>query len=138
MEIYDLIEENNIFYIVIDNNDEILGKLDKLLKSNELNIIKEMATYGSPITKEEIDKLFNMGKSMCKIFFQNIDENNKPKEGKGSGFFCEIDKQFPIKYALFTNNHVLNESSFNVYSKITIKYFKKTFFNNYEIDEREI
>ena len=25
-----------------------------------------------------------------------------------------------------------------MYSKITIKYFKKTFFNNYEIDEREI
>ena len=31
-------------------------------------------------------------------------ENKKGEKCKGSGFFCEIDFKFPIKYALFTNN----------------------------------
>ena len=107
LNINEIIEENERIYIVIDNNDELLLKLDKLILSDELDIIKEgiIQGHGSPITKDEILNLFKMEKSMCKISFETIDG----KKGKGSGFFCEIDINFPFKYALFTNNHVLNE-----------------------------
>ncbi len=67
-------------------------------------ILKEQ---GNPVSKNEVDELFKMEKSMCKVIYERI-EDNKIKKGKGSGFLCEID-EFPIKYGLFTNNHVLNE-----------------------------
>ena len=51
-----------------------------------------------------------MERSMCKISYETIDG----KKGKGSGFFCEIDIKFPFKYALFTNNHVLNELNIEI------------------------
>ena len=115
INIYDIIEENERIYIVIDNNEEILLKIDKLILSDELDIRKEgiVEGHGSPITKEEIFDLFKMEKSMCKISF----ENDKGEIGKGSGFFCEIDN-FPIKYALFTNNHILNETNIEIGKKI--------------------
>ena len=51
-----------------------------------------------PITKEEILNLFKLEKSMCKISFE-IPNDSKDM---GTGFFCELDNNFPIKYALFT------------------------------------
>ena len=44
---------------------------------------------------------------MCKTFYETI--NNK--KDIDIGFFCKLDN-FPIKYALFTNNHILSE--FNI------------------------
>ena len=44
---------------------------------------------------------------MCKISFEKI-ENNVLKKGIGSGFFCQLNNNI-IKYALFTNNHILNK-----------------------------
>ena len=119
LHIYEIIEENERIYIVIDNNNELLSKIDKLILSNELNIMKEgiIQGHGNPITKEEILNLFKMEKSMCKISFETL----KGNIGKGTGFFCEIDINFPIKYALFTNNHILNE--FNIQKGNTI-YFE--------------
>ena len=73
---------------------------------------------------------------MCKISF----ETKKGEKGKGSGFFCEIDK-FPIKYALFTNNHVLNESNIEIGSIIHFEYleFHKSLFNSsYKQSKKEI
>ena len=119
LHIYEIIEENGRIYLVIDNNSELLSKIDKLILSNELNIMKEgiIQGHGNPITKEEILNLFKMEKSMCKISFETL----KGNIGKGTGFFCEIDINFPIKYALFTNNHILNE--FNIQKGNTI-YFE--------------
>ena len=119
LHIYEIIEENERIYLVIDNNSELLSKIDKLILSNELNIMKEgiIQGHGNPITKEEILNLFKMEKSMCKISFETL----KGNIGKGTGFFCEIDINFPIKYALFTNNHILNE--FNIQKGNTI-YFE--------------
>jgi len=77
-----------------------------------------------------------MEKSMCKISFET--DNGEP--GKGSGFFCEIDN-FPIKYALFTNNHILNET--NIENGKTI-YFeclelqKSLFYSSYNAINKEI
>ena len=116
LNIHDIIEENYKIYVIIDNNKEINDKIDKLIKSEELNIEKEatLEGHGNPINKEEILNLFKMEESMCKIKFERI-ENNKIKKGKGTGFFCEIEnKNIPIKYCLFTNNHVLNESNIEI------------------------
>ena len=45
----------------------------------------------------------------------------KGEKGQGTGFFCKIDK-FPVKYALFTNNHVLNESNIEIGSVVRFEY----------------
>ena len=64
---------------------------------------------------------------MCRIPFEKI-EDGKLVNGHGSGFFCEIDN-FPIKYALFTNNHILNESNIEIGETINFNYLEKSFFN---------
>ena len=115
LNIYEIFKENDRIYIVINNNEEILSKIDKLILSDELFIEKQgiIQGHGRPITKEEIFDLFKMEKSMCKISF----ETKKGEKGKGSIFFCEIDN-FPIKYALFTSNHTLNEPNIEIGKKI--------------------
>ena len=79
LNIYEIIEENERIYIVIDNKRELLSKIDKLILSDELDIKKEgiIQGHGRPITKEEIIDLFKMEKSMCKISF----ETNKGEIG---------------------------------------------------------
>jgi len=109
--IFSIIEENERLYIVIDNNKDLLSKIDKLISSSELYIEKEGIIEGHcrPIEKEELKALLKMERSICKISF----ETEKGEKGKGTGFFCEIDN-FIIKYALFTNNHILNKSSIEI------------------------
>ena len=122
LNIYEIIKENEKFYIVIDNNDEILSKIDKLILPDEIDTKKEeivVKNHGNPISKEKIMSLFNMDKSMCKIFF----ETSKGEEVKGYGFFCKIDN-FPINCALFTNNHVLNESNIEIGKTINFEYLE--------------
>ena len=114
LNIYEIIEEDDKIYIVIENNDndELLSKIDNLILSDELDIKKECVIqgHGRPIKRNEIFDLFKMEKSMCKISFENM----KGEKCHGSGFFCEIDFKFPIKYALFTNNHILDESNIKI------------------------
>ena len=121
LNIYEIIEENEKIYIVLENNEEILLKIDKLIISDELNIKKEsiIEGHGNPITKDEIFNLFKLEKSMCKISYETLEG----KKGKGSGFFCEMNN-FPIKYALFTNNHVLNELNIKIGNKIHFEYLE--------------
>ena len=54
IKIYDIIEENGIIYIVIENNEEINKKVDKILISDELDIKKEgvIEGHGGPIKKK--------------------------------------------------------------------------------------
>ena len=68
---------------------------------------------------------------MCKISYETIDG----QKGKGSGFFCEIDINFPFKYALFTNNHVLDESNIEIGNIIHFEIldFKKSLYIPKEI-----
>jgi len=138
LNIYEIIEENGRLYIVIDNNDELLSRIDKLILSDELDIRKEsiIQGHGRPITKREIFDLFKMEKSMCKISFERING----EVGKGSGFFCEINN-FPIKYALLTNIHVLNESSIEIGNTIHFECLElqTSFFNSsYSIVQKEM
>ena len=133
VKIYDIIEEEEVIYVVLDNNEELNAKVDQLLFSKELDIEKEgvVEGQGAPITKNEIFELFNMEKSMCKI--ESTSEKNEKK--KGSGFFCKLGDNFPIKYALFTNHHILDESNIEVGKTIKfecLKNKKKLFNSSYE------
>ena len=135
LNIYEIIEENDKIYIVIDNNNELLQKIDKLILSDELDIKKEtiMKDHDRPIKKDEIFDLFKMEKSMCKISYENM----KGETVKGTGFFCEIDINFPIKYALFTNNHILNEFNIEIGKKINFEYLEKSLFG-YKMSKKQI
>ena len=139
LDIYEIIEEDNKFYIVAENNGQLLTKIDKLILSNELGIKKEgiIQGHGYPITKKEINELLEKDKSMCKISYETLDN----KRGKGSGFFCKLDN-FPIKYALFTNNHILNEFNIEIGKKINFEYLEKSSsffsFSSYNINEKQI
>ena len=130
-DIYKLIEEDERIYILMENNEELLSKIDKLILSEELDIIKEtiIQGHGRPVTKDEIYNLFKKEKSMCKISYETIDG----KKGKGSGFFCEIDINninFPFKYALFTNNHILDESNIEIGKIIHFEYLENSLINS--------
>ena len=76
LDIYEIIEEDYKFYIVAENNDELLSKIDKIILSDELNIKKEgiIKGHGSPIRKEEINELFEKDKAMCKISYETLDK----------------------------------------------------------------
>ena len=41
IKLYDIMEEKDRIYIVIDNNEEIMTKLDKMILSEKLDIKKE-------------------------------------------------------------------------------------------------
>ena len=60
LDIYEIIEEDNKFYIVAENNDELLSKIDKLILSNEINIIKECVVegHGLPVSQKKIKKQY--------------------------------------------------------------------------------
>ena len=87
---------------------------------------------GNPVSKNEIFNILKMEKSKCKIIYEKI-QNNVIKKGKGTGFFCEIDN-FPIKYALFTNNHVLDGNNIKKGKIINIEYNNEI--KTIEIDEK--
>ena len=129
IKIYDIIEEKDRIYIIIENKEEIIKKIDELILSEELNIIKEgiVKDHGNPVYKSEIMKLLKMEKSMCKIYSLN----DKMEEITGTGFFCEI-KNYPIKYALFTNNHILNNIKLGTI--INIEYLKDNKYIEKEIE----
>ena len=134
IKIYDIIEEGkDRLYIVIDNNEETMQKFDKLVLSEDLDIKREgvVIGHGNPVSKTEILNLFEMEKSMCKITY----ENKNMEIISGTGFFCEMEN-FPIKYALFTNNHILDKIKAG--NTINIECLQKSFFSSYKTIEKEI
>ena len=76
INIYEIIEENERIYIVIDNNKELSSEIDKLILSDELDIEKEGIVKGHsrPLTKKEIFDLFEKEKSMCKYYLKQKKE----------------------------------------------------------------
>ena len=122
IKIYDILEEDDKIYIVIENNKETTQEIDKLILEDEIEVKTEdiLKGLGSPVRKREINELLKMERSMCKINYEKI-EDNKIKTGKATGFFCKIDN-FPIKYGLFTKHHILNENDIKVEKTINIEY----------------
>ena len=133
IKIYDIIEEEDKIYIVIENNKDTIQEIDKLIL-DEIEVKKEgiLKGQGSPVKKSEIIELLKMEKSMCKINYEKI-EDNEIKKGNATGFFCKIDN-FPIKYGLFTNNHVLDENDIKKGNIINIEYNNKK--KKIKIDEK--
>ena len=88
LDIYEIIEEDERIYIVMDYNEELLLRIDNLILSDELNIKKESNSqgHGRPVTKDEIFNLFQMEKSMCKISFETIEG----EKGNGQDFFVKL------------------------------------------------
>jgi len=139
-EIIEMIEQEDKFYIVINRENEINSKIDNLLLTDDLYIKKEskIENHGNVIPKSEILNLYKKESAMCKIVFENIDKGIL-ESGHGSGFFCEIEGNFPIKYALFTNNHVLSETNLEIGKIIKFKYFdSKKSINSNNIIEKSI
>ena len=126
-KLIEIIEENDKIYIVINKDDKLISEIDELLLTDELFIQKEgkIEGHGNPIAKNEILNLLKMEQSMCRITYETI-KDGKLENGHGSGFFCQIEN-FPIKYALFTNNHILNESNLEIGKTIKFKYFESKF-----------
>jgi hypothetical protein len=139
-EIVEMFEEQDKLYIVINKDDELISIIDNLLLTDELNIKKEskIENHGNSIPKNEIFNLLKKESAMCRISFERI-ENNLLQSGHGTGFFCEIEGNFPIKYALFTNNHILNKSNLEIGKIIKFKYFEsKKSLNSNNIIEKSI
>ena len=59
IKVYDIIEENEIIYLVIDNNQKSNNIVDNLLLTKELDIKKEgiIEGHSAPIKKDEIINL---------------------------------------------------------------------------------
>ena len=86
-----------------------------------------------PITNEEFSKLYSYESAICKIKCEKI-EKNENKEYIGTGFFCIInDKNIPFNKALFSNNHLLNETRIEINKYIEFEYLEK----NYKIEITE-
>jgi len=99
------------------NNNQKDIKNNNALNQKNMTLMIDI----TPITVKEINELLEKDKSMCKILYETLDK----KTGISSGFFCKLDN-FPIKYALFTNNHILNESSIELGKNIYFEYLEKS------------
>jgi len=141
IKFYDLIEEKEKIFVVIDNNEKTQAKFDSLISNKDSVGRMQGITEGhcNPISISELNNLLKKQTSMCKIIIKEI-KNDKEIIKKGSGFFCQILKDsFPIKYALFTNNHVLNEYLLEEGKTINFEYNKKNWIGtSYNIINKEI
>ena len=66
-----------------------------------------------------------MEKSICKIIYEKL-EDNKIKKEKEVDFFVK-QLIFQKKYALFANNHKLNENELKIGKIINVEFLKNLF-----------
>ena len=103
------------------------SKPDQKQQNGSSNIKLDVAisTHGSPIPESESKALYSNKVSMCKIKYK-IKKGKELVNKSGTGFFCEInDDSIPFKKALFTNNHVLNETKLQIGGEIEFEYLKE-------------
>ena len=96
-----------------------MGVCDSIKKP----IIPQAAILHRPVCIEEIEELETYcGPAICKI-------KNNGKSSSDTGFFCELDDEdIDFKKALFTNNHILDETKLEINKEIEFEYlneFKK-------------
>jgi hypothetical protein len=143
IKIYDYFDENETIYILLENEETKIKKLNEILNEEE-NIVKEISIkkHGGPIHKTEINKLFIKGmQSMCKILVKKGNYS-----GNGTGFFCKIrHPNINLGTVLLTNNHVLDsdflkegniieyEYNNNIIKNITLTK-ERRFYTNKEMD----
>ena len=83
------------------NNNKIIKNLYKIIKMTEIEKEKLLDKCPLPVTIEGTTQiLYQLKNCICKI------EN---KNGKGTGFFCNIPYNNNKLKVLITNNHIINE-----------------------------
>ena len=129
---------NNIYENILNKIDKINSLFEKSnpLIENNINIYDKCELPNKIIdglnnieeSIKNIEKKYHkeipIEKILCKISYEKK-ENDKNIKDKVVGFFCEMDKNFPIKYALFTNYHILKEENIKIGKYIEIEYFNE-------------
>ena len=120
--------QNNQIYSTFINLNIKQNQVNSISRDNKNPTIKKeggLDTHADPMTKEEIDELYEYEPAICKMRFK-VFKNGEIRDGIGTGFFLEInDDNIPFKKALFTNNHVLNKNSIEIGKEIEFEYCKK-------------
>ena len=129
IKIYDIIEENDKIYVILDNDIEFSLKIDKLVPEESTyetpnTTIQEKSIFENEIINSTLDDinfdLTRIEKSICKI---NKKENSKYIQG--IGFFCRFEiNNFPIRYALFTNYNLLKQEDTELGKIICFNYLQ--------------
>ena len=116
---------NKINSLFEKNEDKIENNINEINQYNisnkifnKLDIIEKSIKNFNKINQKEIP----IEKLICIISYEKT-KNDEVIHDKAIGFFCENDKNYPIKYSLFTNNHILNEESIKIGKSIEIEYY---------------
>ena len=113
IKIYDIIEDKNNIYILLEDKKENISILNNLLYND---VIKEKSIKGQvePFENNKFNFLSKEAKkSICKISNLNA---------KGTGFFCTIPIKNKNINVLVTNYHVLNENHLKEGIKISLEF----------------
>ena len=133
--------EYSIFKINTYNNYEnIINKINKinsLIEKTESKNENNLNQYEFPnkieeglnLIEEAIKNIQKQNKKeipvenlICKISYEKKSSGEIIKD-KTLGFFCDAYNNFPIKYSLFTNYHILNEENIKIGKIIEIEYY---------------
>ena len=104
-----------------------MGVCDSIKKP----IIPQAAILHRPVSIEEIEELETYcGPALCKI-------KQNGKSSSDTGFFCELDDEdIDFKKALFTNNHILDETKLEINKEIEFEHLNE--FKNFELKKIKI
>ena len=120
-KINSLLEKNEKNKSIIENEINGVNPCEMQYKIEEgLNIIEESIKNIHKKYKKDIP----VEKLVCKILFEKMKSGEIIKD-KTIGFFCETINNFPIKYILFTNNHILDEESIKIGKIVEIEYYSE-------------
>ena len=120
-KINSLLEKNEKNKSIIENEINEVNPCEMQYKIEEgLNIIEESIKNIHKKYKKDIP----VEKLVCKILFEKMKSGEIIKD-KTMGFFCETINNFPIKYILFTNNHILDEESIKIGKIVEIEYYSE-------------
>ncbi len=76
IKIYDIIEEKDIIYVVLDNDEEISRRIDNEIIPKSFIEEAILLELGKPVNKKETLELFKIEQAMCKIKSKKIIDND--------------------------------------------------------------
>ena len=72
IKIYDIIEEKDIIYVVLDNDEEISRRIDNEIIPKSFIEEAILLELGKPVNEKETLELFKIEQAMCEIKSQKI------------------------------------------------------------------